>query len=356
MREIGSEFYAYDTQRKDGSNAVKKFSFALSGRTSLDHIIKDILENNRIDYAYLPSYCCDSMIVPFVENGIKVVFYDIDFDDTSKISLQPLKAREGTKAILFALDYFGFDKGICEHIFSLSNASCVVKIEDMTHSFFSKRVCNDVDYYFSSIRKWTCISGLAVYEKLKGNFSFKLEKDNRLFLLERKKAMDLKQRYMQGEDIDKKNFLDLFKSAEHLLDEDYSGYRASCEDIDFYQKIDFRQIKKKRRKNAESLMKYLKMIEWIELPFMDLKKEDCPLCIPILVNPRLRDDLRNFLINNGVFCPVHWPLTKWHNGISQESERIYRSEISLICDQRYNNEDMRYIAHCIKKFARCQGI
>ena len=61
--EIGSEFWKYN--KKYISENEELF---LSGRTALDAIIKDILSEYRIESALLPSYCCHTMIEPFIRN------------------------------------------------------------------------------------------------------------------------------------------------------------------------------------------------------------------------------------------------------------------------------------------------
>ena len=78
-----------------------------------------------------------------------------------------------------------------------------------------------------------------------------------------------------------------------------------------------------------------------------MKENDCPLFVPILVENR--NELRKYLISKNIYCPVHWPISSLHK-LSDEERYIYDHEISLVCDQRYNLEDMDYICECIKEF------
>ena len=78
MREIGSEFWISDkdiapVNERDGL-------FVLSGRTAIDLILQDTLKHKSVKNVYMPAYCCDSMIAPFLQRNIRVDFYDMFFD------------------------------------------------------------------------------------------------------------------------------------------------------------------------------------------------------------------------------------------------------------------------------------
>ena len=66
INEIGSEFWK---ENKKYLNENERLF--LSGRTALDAIIKDSKKEHIIKSALLPSYCCHTMIEPFLRNDIK---------------------------------------------------------------------------------------------------------------------------------------------------------------------------------------------------------------------------------------------------------------------------------------------
>ena len=72
---------------------------------------------------------------------------------------------------------------------------------------------------------------------------------------------------------------------------------------------------------------------------------DVPLFVPVLVKDSLRDPLRRFLIGNQIYCPVHWPDAGTGGG-----KELYAGELSLLCDQRYGQEDMQRQINTIKEF------
>ena len=73
--------------------------------------------------------------------------------------------------------------------------------------------------------------------------------------------------------------------------------------------------------------------------------------VPILVDPHIRNDLRSYLINRAIYCPVHWPKSPYH-GVCNE---LYDMELSLVCDQRYDFADMDRVLQAIKDYFTDKG-
>ena len=59
--------------------------------------------------------------------------------------------------------------------------------------------------------------------------------------------------------------------------------------------------------------------------------------------------LRRYLIDKEIYCPVHWPLSSYHD-IDKSSRKIYEDELSLVCDQRYSEVDMQRMVDEIRMF------
>ena len=85
MREIGSEFWLKDipTQHIEDLpqwlNVGDDRQFLLSGRTAIDFVLEDISQD--ISCVYMPSYCCESILQPFVDKEIHIEFYDVVISD-----------------------------------------------------------------------------------------------------------------------------------------------------------------------------------------------------------------------------------------------------------------------------------
>ena len=157
--------------------------------------------------------------------------------------------------------------------------------------------------------------------------------------------MHQKKKYIEGSS-GCKNYLSKFAEAEELLEQKFMGF-AAAEDIINAAHLDVDFIKKQRLSNASYLLEQLSDISI----FSKLAKDDCPLFVPILVPDGRRDDLRKYLIENEIYCPIHWPISKYHS-VNNAARQIYDNEISLVCDQRYNAEDMYRIVETVKNFWR----
>lgn len=335
MNEIGSDFY--DLERTNTE-------FFLSGRTAEEYIIRDILETQVIESALLPSFCCHTMIEPFQRHGIPVRFYDVIFDDKLKIRLP--EKREGE--VLLYLDYFGYSR-----ITGLENVNdWDVTIEDCTHSWMSGKT-SDADYSFVSYRKWSGFTAIARADKKNGRFLI-MQKDrqNLPFENHRKMAMRLKKDFLEHKVGCKQDYFAQFQWAEEKLEADYVGYRPTYDSLMRLLSLDTAAIKAKRRRNAQVIYDALREVNGIKFMFPNISESDVPFHVPVLIENRLRNKLRKYLIDNRIYCPIHWPLSVFHT-ISAEAKEIYDKELSFVCDQRYGRKDMEREALVIKDFFRC---
>lgn len=350
MGEIGGEFYSYDNSGGVG-NFFEEYDYTCSGRASLNYIIEDIKQYRDVKRALLPSYCCDSMIIPFVNHDMQVEFYNIFIDDDGNMSYDFSKYENecGRDTVVLAMDYFGYDRNIVTNIFEDSGKT-VIKVQDATHSFFSDKCSAEADYYFASLRKWTRFAGLSVCKKINGEFAVEMKNCEDSFFELRSEAAELKRKYIYGENIDKQIFLNEFNRAEELLDKQTEAYKANSYDTKMLCELDVNKIISGRRNNAKILVDELSDVDEVNLLFKEIKDDDCPVFVPITVDREVRDKLKMYLIEKEIFCPVHWPLTAMHGNIGIQESYLFDCEISLICDQRYSNYDMKRIATEIKRF------
>lgn len=325
IKEIGSEFFT----RQVASNYLKDSQInLLSGRTALDFIIKDIQAEREFRSVLLPDYCCESMVEPFISNGISVRFYSAKKNE--------LVEKYNICDAVLLLNYFGYENKANNEIAKRAKESGIIVINDATH----RPICDDFysDYKFCSYRKWEYCN-FAMLEKNSGKINIKKPtKTNEQYVLMRDEASKLKEQYLLGKNVNKNTFLDLYSRAETLLESDYKMYCG------IPVKFDFETIVSKRINNAKMLIDGIKDIKDIRLLFGKINEEDTPMFVPILLEEETRNDLRQFLIKNQVYCPIHWPETKWNNG------DIYKQELSLVCDQRYDENDIKREIDLINEF------
>ena len=328
MKEIGSEFWDVPTCSKNDlfPESVKWF---LSGRSALKSIISEIKGCHSVA---LPSWCCDSMIKPFADAGYKIDFYPVFYRGglVQEIGLN--------SDVLFLMDYFGYT-GMNQ---DLANHKGVV-IRDLTHSIFSATY-SDADYYFGSLRKWCGVwTGGYAWSQDQHDLNTKDDTDYGYTSL-REKAMQLKSRYIHGQGVQNKAYLQIFEKAEETLDS-IGNLPAAERDVFLAGRLNVDMIKSTRRTNAEVLRAAFP--DWLVFP--EMKETDCPMFVPVLVPKKQRDNLRRYLIEHEIYCPVHWPLSE-HQKPDSETEFLYKNELSLVCDQRYTKEDMNRIVETVYAF------
>ncbi len=342
--EIGSEFWTIESSKKETR-------FFVAGRTALDFIIRDIMAERTIGTVFLPALCCHSMIEPFLRNGLSVEFFDINFENgILKANVPNLTEND----LFFHIKYFGYDNQSMGNLPEIKKTGCII-VNDTTHSWLTDEGTgssgDSSDYTFVSYRKWTGLTGFASATKNNGKFNITQhhiihEKYENMRL----EAQRQKKQYINNKQGEKESFLSVFSEAEELLDSDYTDYSPTAESLCNFISMDKNLIKSARRKNAQMLLNGLSGIDGLSLMFPQLGEYDVPLSVPILVGSSLRNDLRKHLISNQIYCPVHWPISELHHNISQNTEEIYKSQLSLICDQRYNTENMEHILKCTKDF------
>ncbi len=333
-QEIGSEFWLEDSlpQTVPDRDGV----YVLSGRTAIDLIIQDIVKNRTIQNVYMPAWCCDSMLAPFVAHGIHVDFYDILFDGQLKGRIDYIDCAD----VFYVTNYFGYENTLNVDIIRQFKAKGSIILYDRTHSFLIDKdpFLALADYSFASIRKWMGVIGGAVVEGVQDRVL-----ETCPYLTCRIIAMREKWAYLAGDDsIDKQEFLRLYGEFGHRLADDYCDYAMDDMSYAIYKTAVISTMKTRRRENAHFLHEHL------NLRFLSTLTDDaCPLFVPLLFYTKEeRNHVRKKLIEAEIYCPIHWPKPALVPA-EYEVNKIYDTELSLICDQRYSLTDMKRIVDVI---------
>lgn len=328
--EIGSEFW-FD-QPVPQPVVDRDGVYTISGRTAIDVILQEVMRTRKVKSVIMPAWCCDSMIAPFAHRNIRVDYYDVchtDFTDNTDV--------------LYVTNYFGYENTLPIEIAKQFKEKGTIILYDRTHSFL---MYNDpylavADYSFASIRKWMGVIGGAVVEGVK---------DVTLrpcpYLAPKETAMRMKQSYMEGDNtVDKQEFLRLYGEFGHHLADDYRDYAMDNLSYAIYKATDIEVMKAQRRANAQYLHEHLKGVHFM----YDLTEKAVPLFVPVLFESKeRRDAVRRKLIEAEIYCPIHWPKPA-QIPADFEANKIYDTELSLICDQRYSLTDMARIVSQLNK-------
>lgn len=158
-------------------------------------------------------------------------------------------------------------------------------------------------------------------------------------------AMILKKYYIQyGVDCNS-IYREIFAKSEQRLDMQTEVYQMSDISKNILECISITQLQAKRKKNYGQLKGKLKNI-----PVKDVLSTDnfVPLVYPVYVENR--NQFRQYLMENKIYCAVHWPLTGTELENDTDAVKIYENIISLPIDQRYEGMHMEYLAQVIKAY------
>lgn len=342
--EIGSEFWEVE----QGGTLFLNEKTYLSGRTALSAIILD-LKHKGIRNVSIPDYCCESMIEPFLRQDMRIDFYSVKYD--GKGLTYSINLTDDCDAVLL-VDYFGFMRSETKTAMWKCKDAGKVVILDLTHAVFSEYEQYCADYVFGSYRKWTGVeAGFISGQRQAQLDSWKLNECGSNYLMLRREARQIKSGFVTGgylnEEMRRKQ-LSLFEKAEEFLNKEYLS-DTDEENKSRIRSLDIDLIGEKRRQNAKTIFSFFPQLRLCRPLFSELSDGEIPLAVPIMVPEGKRDSLRAFLRERGVFCPIHWPISSLHMA-GQGALKIYREEISLVCDQRYAVSDMARMMEMVKEW------
>lgn len=343
IREIGSDFSLENNIDKINGKSVLEYLgnyntiYFDSGRSAIKYITSYLKDYKTM---YLPNYLCES-IIKSIDTRLKKKYYKVNND--FNLDIDYLKKLAPKNSIIFVINYFGKlqDKKVKEIVNKLKEEDNII-IEDTTHSIFTN-VNYLGDYCVCSLRKWIGIpDGGVVYSKkmLNNNIIFE---ENRDFVDIRLKYLSLKSKYLKGNIEDKDQYLYLLNKGEQILNNNSTIYGISKEALDMLSRIDINYIINKRENNYKYLYEKLKSISEIKIGISC--ENIVPIGIPVFISNR--DEIRKYLIDNKVYCAIHWPIPdEIENGLYNKAIEISNSIITIPIDQRYDYDDMDRI-YCL---------
>lgn len=332
---IGGEFkISADVLQMDSiSSNVPVYSL---GRTCFYAILEDLRKMVPGSGVLLPDYLCSS--VAEVPNRLGTLFkhYHVNNNFLPDMdSLRKLLPSNDEKWAVLLIAYFGLvDLNDTITAIRREFPNTIIIVDDV-QNYYGFGQYTDYDYCFTSYRKWFPVPDGA--DVLKKNGPMKLTGfPEQPSYAQYKAAGNLLKNH--GNIIDEKVALELLEKGEAMMDTEYL-YRCSDVSRELFKRINFDMVQTQRRSNAVILHEGLKNLNIQHL--YDSAKT--PLFVPIIVPNR--DRLRKRLFSEMIFAPVHWPV---ENKELQGINELYETELSLICDQRYDGADMERILHVIK--------
>lgn len=261
------------------------------------------------------------------------------------------KLRPGD--VLLYMRYFGIRPFEDEFLAALRRrADGILFLEDRTHDILVPRAEGGFqpDAAAASLRKWAALPEGGMLRTRLG--TCKALTDSRYGEL-RLDAMEKKSRYLQS--FDPALGLEAREEsarAERLLDEGAEPVKMSPRSAAMLGQLDFAKILAARQRNLCRLRARLEpVIADGSVRLMTERPENSGLYLPVLIEDR--DRVQQALIRRKIYCPAAiWPEPPEARGVCPVSRHVTEHMLSVLCDQRYTEDEMDYIADNLMEILR----
>lgn len=334
-KEYGSDFhYLYEANEDKSQLFVgDEFSFFFSGRVALFNLLKFGIEKYKWEKIGFPSYYCHEVVEFCKILPIEIIYYEFNPLSASN----SIEWDDEERSVFVNVDYFGIKK------LDITFLKKSIIIDDLTHNLLSLTDSN-ADYCFASLRKQIplavggfCLSKKKDFKSQIGEIDFA----NKI-AVQKLSAMYLKYLYLEGLFQDKRIFRELYKKAEKEFESIETN--SKLPDIIYSQLVSLNTevLIQKTRKNCHLLKKNLKVTKNVKI-IQTFTKTD--MCLVLQCETvRIRDQIRDFLIDNSIYPSVLWP-----KQILQADIELENTILCIHCDFRYNESDIDYITKTINK-------
>lgn len=346
VREIGGDFEAVSPELLTAGPATPPWearhrdaatTYLETGRQALA-AVEVVLRQEGRSRLIVPAFFCDSMVLPFVRRGWKIVPVQVGSDLFPVPSaIRSVVENPGTAAVLHAPSFGQDTPGqLVDELADARRAGARILVDE-THRPFSPSAVT-ADFYVASLRKTLpLLDGAYVAgDRVAAVGSTRTDATgvSRLRAL----AMEAKSRHLDGARRSAVH-LDLFRQADELVADRLVGHAMSGASEALLRRLDYAEIARRRRANACALAADL-----IELGAQLLLDPRDSSVIPshlVIVVPEPRT-LQAALAARGIYCPVHW-----HRPTLVEVREWPERLLSIPVDQRYRLSDMSRVAEAI---------
>lgn len=359
LSEIGSNFWIDSKDDLSGEGNILLSDLGLvgtdyvllsTGRGAENFVLKEIYKRNKklTKTALIPPYTCETVITPFIQNDYKLHTYNVDENLQTTPEMLERALEDSNASVVLLHNYFGFNTlSGCENVIRRYSQKGVVFIEDRTQNLFSDFDVLPADYFVGSLRKWAALpdGGYAVCKD--GSFDSKPNCYDQKLTNAKVNASIAKYQYLFNGIGEKADFLEMYNEAENILDEQKGFYAISPVSKTVFKNMDIVALKEKRRQNYQMLYDVLEKCSNIKIVMGKLTEETVPLYF--VIKTKYRNELQRHLRNHQIYAPVLWPRSYEEIAVCKEAKLLYEQVLCIPIDQRYDSDDMKRIAQCVKK-------
>lgn len=288
------------------------------------------------EHVWMPSYFCGPVLKAVDERMAEVRLYEVDYDLTMPSSewLDSVQPND----LVVVVDYFGFP--CAQELKHLAKEQGAWVLEDACQALLSEDVGRFADFVLYSPRKFLGVpdGGILVCNHAIECSTFTMEPLPQKWWLKTFAASVLRREFdLHGGD---RRWFELFQESE--IEGPIGPYAMSeLSQALLQHSFDYSKIAEARVKNYKMLAEGLGELGLF--PF--LPEGVVPLGFPIRI--KNRDRVRHALFKHEIYLPVHWPIEGYVPEKFRESHRLASELVTLPCDQRYTDSDMKRIIRCV---------
>lgn len=294
---------------------LRRFNSAKAG---IDYLIKRIGKKK----IHIPYYYCPSTTDAIKRTGIDISFYHVNEN------MEPEHIDDDADSIILIVDYFG----VCKERINAFSATIKAAdlIIDSAHDFFAEPIKGDNIHNLYSAKKFFgvpdgayVVSNIVIpdVEALSDSYEY---------------ADYLLLTYENGTNAayEKK------KNADKQIGSNYDAMSKLAKGL--LENVDYKRVRQQRKDNYLMLFDAFKDINNISLP-----GEAVPYQFPLLLRGKGRD-IKKQLIENRIFVSTLWSGDELQKNGNEFEISMMEDCVFLPMDQRYNEEDMKYIISLVR--------
>ena len=336
---IGGEHYLLDNKsvKLSLSNFIysnfNNNSFFSSGRDALYALLKSLPQNT----IYLPDLVCDSIYNACRQSGKKIKFYEINENFIeNKFDLQKINKN----SCILIIHFFGIPN--IQLINNLTKSNTKI-ISDVTHiifnKFYLKKIYKKSDYLLTSLRKIGPFPDGGILSSNKKKLPKPINKIRENFFTFRLAGIVARTQSILNKINNDEGFYLIKKAEKYINNSSLGGFDASNFSKNLTKSICY-------KKNALQISKNIHVLNSLKkfnsIGVVNDNNLISPYYVCLFKNKKTRDRIKVFLSKKNIFCPIHWE-SKTITKKSILSNRI----LSIPCDVRYNQNDMKMIINNI---------
>jgi len=285
--------------------------------------LRAVLEATAIKKIILPVYICESVAQAAIDSGVVVERYRLDDSLYPEYLPNPIPKE----SVLLYVNYFGLCGRNVERISKTAPKKQL--IIDNSQALFSKPTDALATIY--SIRKFIGVpdGGMLV----SNGVSINIPEDEDTGSITRMRHILLRIAYSACT-----GFPSYIESEKTLVNT--KPLKMSRLTKRLLSSIDLGAVKERRKENFKELSLHLDKFNKFK---WDIDADVVPLCYPLLVEKNV-DELKEELIDKGIFIPTYWPDIKLKDTYDSLEYRLSNCCLFVPCDQRYTTSQMKELA------------